>query len=92
MQNNTELSAGIGGVDEALYTALIQTFSDKPNAPVRAAFKLFSVPQWAVADWLGISESTLTRKMRREMSESEKQEFITAIVAVDKERKQKGSL
>lgn len=49
------------------------------NQTIRATAKNRGVRLWEVADKLGISEPTMTRKLRRELSESEKQEIIKII-------------
>ncbi|MFQ9062863.1 MAG: hypothetical protein ACLR5X_15545 [Oscillospiraceae bacterium] len=44
------------------------------NFDLRTAAKNAGVPLWAIADALHISEPTMTRKLRRELGETEKKE------------------
>lgn len=44
----------------------------KANADVREAAKKAGIPLWAIAEELGVSEATLTRKMRFEMLNDDK--------------------
>jgi transposase len=37
------------------------------------------VPNWAIAEKLGVSENTLYRMLRRDLSEGEKGKILTAI-------------
>lgn len=49
------------------------------NREVREAAKAKNIPLWAVAEVLGISEASMTRKMRRELPEEEKQWILSLI-------------
>lgn len=51
----------------------------KANADLRARFFLADLPQWRVAQRLGISQSTLSKKLRFELSETEKGQIIKVI-------------
>lgn len=51
----------------------------KANADIRAELKAKSVPVYAVADVMGVHENTLFRRLRHELSEQEKQKFISII-------------
>lgn len=55
------------------------------NYDLRTAAKNASVPLWAVADALHISEPTMTRKLRRELDEEEKARILDIISALAKE-------
>ena len=60
--------------------------SGKANKDIREAAKRAGVMLWEVALRLGISEATMTRKMRIEMSEEDKEKVLAAIDAVRAER------
>lgn len=49
------------------------------NQEIRDLLKEANVKQWQIADELGISEGNLSRKMRYEVSEEEKQMILEAI-------------
>lgn len=49
------------------------------NQEVRSASRAKKVQLWKVADYLEISEATMTRKLRRELPESEKQKIFDII-------------
>ena len=49
------------------------------NCDLRTAAKNAGVPLWTIADVLHISEPTMTRKLRRELPEKEKQQMLGII-------------
>ena len=49
------------------------------NNEIRAKAKEKSVKLWQIADALKISEPTITRKLRHELSEEEKQKILALI-------------
>lgn len=49
------------------------------NQELRNAAKTAKVPLWRIAEVLGISEPTMTRKLRRELPEKEKQQILGII-------------
>ena len=49
------------------------------NMNLRRMAKAAKVPLWRVAEVLGISEPTMTRKLRRELPEKEKQQMFGII-------------
>ena len=49
------------------------------NLAIRRKLKETKVMQWQVADKLGVSEMTLVRKLRYELSEAEKQKIFQII-------------
>lgn len=55
------------------------------NCDLRTAAKNAGVPLWAIADVLHISEPTMTRKLRRELPEKEKQQMFGIIEQLAKE-------
>lgn len=52
---------------------------NKANIELRAEAKKADVPLWAVAKYLNISEPTLTRKLRVELSDEEKAQIAMII-------------
>lgn len=57
---------------------------EKANAMLRETAKRAGVPLWAVAVKLGISEASMTRLMRRELPEAERERVLAAIAAVER--------
>lgn len=57
------------------------------NTDIRTTAKEKKVRFWEVAEYLKISEPTMTRKLRRELSEREKKYFLDIIddIAAEKE-------
>lgn len=49
------------------------------NQEIRAKAKAAGVKLWQIADKLQISEPTMTRRMRRELPESEKKQIFAII-------------
>ena len=56
------------------------------NTEIRKAAKAANIPLWKIALELGISEATMTRKMRCELSEEEKKKVLTIINELHTER------
>ena len=56
------------------------------NFEIRKHAKEKGVYFWEVAEFLGISEPTMTRKMRRELDEVEKQKILKVIDELAKKR------
>ena len=54
----------------------------KPNRKIREALFFNEVYQWELAKALGISESTLCRKLRNSIPEEEEKEMIDAITYI----------
>ena len=59
---------------------------EKANLEIRAAAKRNGVPVWYIAEVLGVSEPTMTRRLRRELSGVEKDSIITIIENLKGER------
>lgn len=59
------------------------------NLEIRTKLKEKNVFQWQVAKRMSISEMTLVRKLREELSEEEKQKILSVIeeIAVEKNNK-----
>lgn len=53
--------------------------TSKANQEVREALQNKGMKQWELADMLGISEFTLTRWLRKELTEDEKELLLKAI-------------
>lgn len=49
------------------------------NKNIRLAARGAGVPLWRIAQELGISEPTITRKLRRELPEEEQQRILAII-------------
>lgn len=49
------------------------------NIDIRKTAKTAKLPLWAIADAMGISEPTMTRLLRRELPEEEKQRILAII-------------
>ncbi len=58
----------------------------KKNLKIREAAKSAGVPLWAIAGALGISEPTMTRKMRRELPADEQEKILGVIGKIANER------
>lgn len=69
-------------------SAIIQGKGEKMNAiVVKKALKENNVFQWELAKKLDISEYTLLRRFRKELSEAEISNYLKAISEITKERK-----
>ena len=53
--------------------------NSRRNLDVRQAVKDNGLCLWQVADFLGICDGTLSRKLRKELSDDEKQEIFHAV-------------
>jgi len=49
------------------------------NLEIRRKLKEAGLYQWILAEKMGIAEQTLVRKLRRELSEAEKQKILSII-------------
>ncbi len=58
----------------------------RANLDIRAKAKGAGVKLWELADHFGISEPTVTRKLRHELPQSEKQRIFSAIEEIAKEK------
>ena len=54
----------------------------KANQTVRTALTKRNVYQWELAERLGISEYTLTRKLRKELPEDQQEEMVRIIESI----------
>jgi predicted XRE-type DNA-binding protein len=51
---------------------------------IRNAMKQKGIAQWKLGELLGISENTVNRKLRKELSEEEKQKILAVIDSFEK--------
>lgn len=58
------------------------------NVDIRAAAKQAGVFLYTVADKLGVSEPTMTRLLRRELSEDKKRQILDIITEIASERQE----
>lgn len=56
------------------------------NADIRAKAKGAGVRMWELADHLNISEPTVTRKLRHELPQAEKERIFSIIEEIAKEK------
>lgn len=56
------------------------------NNDIRTAARIADVRLWEIAKFLGFSEPTMTRKMRKELSENERKLFLSAIDKIATEK------
>ena len=57
------------------------------NIEIRAELKAAKIPYWKIADILGVHENTVMRKLRHELTDSEKTLFENAIERIKKNKK-----
>lgn len=57
----------------------MDTIASKANQEVREALQNKGMKQWELADLLGVSEFTLTRWLRKELTEDKKELLLKAI-------------
>ena len=59
------------------------------NADIRKAAKDAGVSLWEIADTLNISEPTVTRMLRHELSDDRKQELLRTIASIAEAKKRR---
>ena len=59
----------------------------KANEDIRTEAKKAKIPLWRIADAMGYSEPTITRKLRKELTPGEKEPFKNAIMRIKEEQK-----
>lgn len=57
------------------------------NLDLRKSAKAAGIPLWRLAEALGVSEPTMTRKLRHELSEAEKRRLLNLIEQLAKEER-----
>lgn len=60
--------------------------TSKANADIREFAKSHSVKLWEIADALGIYDGNLSRMLRKELAEEKKQQIMSIIEDLAKER------
>lgn len=56
------------------------------NLDVRFKAKAAGVPLWKIAERLGVTEVTISRRLRKELSPEQKQQYFDAIQQIVSER------
>ena len=56
------------------------------NVEIRSAYMLAGIKQWQLAEAMGISETHLSRKLRKELPQEEKQNILEIIERLSKEK------
>lgn len=51
----------------------------KTNEEIKRTLAMYGIPQWRLAEMLHISESTLYRKLRKELTTEEKEKLLKLI-------------
>lgn len=54
----------------------------KNNEEIRNQARIADVKHWQIADHLHISEATLTRKLRHDLKDEEKEQILKAIAEI----------
>ena len=52
------------------------------NAEIKLKARGAAIPLWRIADYMKVSEATVSRKLRHELPEDEKQQFLEIIEAL----------
>ena len=58
------------------------------NVEIRSAYMLAGIKQWQLAEAMGISETHLSRKLRKELPQEEKQNILEIIDRLSKEKQE----
>ena len=57
------------------------------NAEIKAEMKAAKIPYWKIADVLGVHENTIMRKLRHELTDSDRTRFESAIALIKAQEK-----
>jgi predicted XRE-type DNA-binding protein len=57
----------------------------KKNIDIREAIKKANFPQWMIADRMGVTDTTFSRWLRKELAEDKKQEIFNLIKEIKQE-------
>ena len=57
------------------------------NYDIKEAAKIAGIKLWQIADKLGINDGNFSRKLRKELSQEEKQRILDIIAELQKETK-----
>lgn len=60
--------------------------SNTANADIRIAAKIAGVCLWQIAERIGVNDGNFSRKLRRELSDQEKQELLKIIETLADEK------
>ena len=60
------------------------------NQKIRRESRANDVPLWKIAKRLGISEPTMTRRLREELPEQDQQEILSVIADIAREEREGG--
>lgn len=58
------------------------------NVEIRSAYMLAGIKQWQLAEAMGISETHLSRKLRKELPQEEKRNILEIIDRLSKEKQE----
>ena len=57
------------------------------NVEIKAELKAAKIPYWKIADILGVHENTIMRKLRHELTDSDRMCFESAIALIKAKEK-----
>ena len=60
----------------------------KANSEIRTAMQNNKIPAWAIGAEIGVHENTVLRRLRFELSEQEKQKYLSIIDKLSAEKNQ----
>lgn len=69
----------IGKYNRIIALEEVKQMKTRPNQEIRDALKLYGLTQWDLCKALELSEMTLYRRLRDELPEDQKQEYMNAI-------------
>lgn len=52
----------------------------KANYDIRSECHKYNIKLWELAEWIGVSESTMTRKLRQELPSEQKDHILSMIL------------
>ena len=58
-----------------------------PNDELKRLMRAEKISQWQIADELGVHENTVLRKLRKELTDSERAQFMQAVESIRAKRK-----
>lgn len=58
----------------------------KANSEIRTAMQNNKIPSWAIGAEIGVHENTVLRRLRFELSEQEKQKYLSIIDKLSAEK------
>lgn len=57
------------------------------NVEIKTELKAAKIPYWKIADILGVHENTIMRKLRHELTDSDRTRFESAIALIKAQEK-----